>query len=420
MQTESTPQSPGRRRGSGRRGNNEGSIYQVTAGRQAGLWRGSVTLADGTRKYLSGETREEVAKKVAHLLAQTQRGGYVKTDDRTTVGTVLTHWLLHAKRTTRPRTFAFYEGHVRLYLAPALGTRRLTQLTPMDIEVMLTGLTGIKRVSPRTARHALVTLRTALNRAMKWGLVAHNAAALTDPPKQRKAPISPLTVDQARALLDGAEGHRLHSLLTVALTTGLRAGELLGLRWEDVDLKRGTLSVRHALEAVSKQRRADPAEALTAEERARGWRLVEPKSESSKRTLPLLPLARAALGAQRTRVLETRLAAGQRWEEQDGGGFVFPSAVGTPIGYRNMVREYAELLAAAGLPPKRFHDLRHTTATFLLAAGASPRLVMEVLGHSQISLTMNTYSHVQPALLGETMAKLEALFSGGPPAAAPG
>jgi integrase len=280
---------------------------------------------------------------------------------------------------------------------------------------MLSGLTGLKGLSPTTAHHALVTLRVALNRALKWGLVARNVAALADPPKQRSAPIAPLTVEQARALLATAEraqpgGHRLHGLLTVALSAGLRAGELLGLRWDDVDLKRGTVTVRHALEELPMKDRGPGADAA-------GWRLSEPKSASSRRTLPLLRSARSALTAQRTRVLEARLVAGPRWQEQGGGGFVFPSGVGTPLGYRNMVREYDELLEAAGVPHTRFHNLRHTCASFLLASGADMRTIMAVLGHSQISLTANTYTHVLPAVLDDAAAKLEALLTGAPPAA---
>lgn len=409
----------------GRRGNNEGSIYEVKTGRMAGTWRGYALLPDGSRKYVTGEMREEVAKKVAKLVVQAEAGGYVKTDDRTTVRVYLDHWLQHARRTTRPRTYAFYESYVRNYLVPRLGSRRLNQLTPVDVEAMLTWMTGMKGLSPGTARHALVTLRVALNRARKWGLIAHNAAALTDPPKQDEAPIEPFTVEQAQSLLAAAEGaqpggHRLHALLALALATGLRAGELLGLRWDDVDLKRGTLTVRHALEAVSKQRRADPIEKLTADERRQGWRLVAPKSGASRRTLPLIPLAREALAAQRARVLEARLHALQRgaaWADYGAGGFVFPSAAGTPLGYRNAFREYQALLATAGLPPKRLHDLRHTTASFLLASGADLRVIQAVLGHAQISLTANLYTHLSVAMLGEAAGKLETLFR---PAKAPG
>lgn len=399
----------------GRRANHEGSIYQRESD---GKWCASVTLPGGQRKVIYGRTREEVSRKLIKLLGSVQDGQPVRTDERLTVGAYLDRWLEEAVQPrVRRRTYDFYEGHVRLYLKPPLGRVRLTQLTVLQVQAMLNGLQD--RVSPRTVQYARATLRTALNRAIKWGLLARNVAALADPPAAPRHEIEPLSVDEARTLLAaavrprpgllGEHGHRLAHLLVVALSTGLRSGELLGLRWGDVDLERGALSVRASLERLP--RRTRPQEAQGAED---AWRLTAPKSDRARRTLPLTMGARAALVAQKRAVTRMRVLCGPRWCEQPGGergGFVFPSTVGTPLSHRNVYREYQALLAEAGLPPKRFHDLRHTCASFLQASGADLRTVMAVLGHSQISHTADTYTHLLPAVLDEAAAKLDALLA---------
>jgi integrase len=175
-------------------------------------------------------------------------------------------------------------------------------------------------------------------------------------------------------LLDAVRLHRLGALFTVALALGLRQGEALGLKWDAVDFQAGTLQVRAALQRVGK-----------------AWHLVEPKSERSRRVVALPRMAIVALRAHRVRQKKERLLAGSRWHEM---GFVFTTRTGTPLAPRNLNRAFKGLLKRANLPDVRFHDLRHTAATFLLAQGVDARTIMETLGHSQISLTMNTYAHV--------------------------
>jgi integrase len=398
-------------RGAAKRGNNEGSIYQLKTGRQAGEWRGRVSLPGGGRRSVSGKTRAEVAEKVARLLADVQAGKVTKSelgDGRLTVAQYLRRWLDDAVAPrVRRRTLVFYAGHVDLYLVPAIGKVRLARLTVHDVQRLLNDLGRPGRLpaplSTTTVAYVRGTLRSALKTAIKWGLVGINAAELADAPRQQASEVTPLTVDQTRALLAAAAdlfGGRLEPLLTVALATGLRQGELLALRWSDVDVERpggGVLRVRRTLEVV-------PGE---------GARFSEPKSRAGRRTLPLIAGAAGALQRQRVRCLEARLAVGSRWKDHD---LVFPSSVGTPLGPRNVYRDYQTLLAAAGLPRFRFHDLRHSTATFLLAAGVDLKTISVLLGHSQISLTMNTYAHLTPALLGDAAAKLDALFAA--PAAA--
>jgi integrase len=206
--------------------------------------------------------------------------------------------------------------------------------------------------------------------------------------------VHPLEPAQARAFLEAIRGDRLEALYVTALGTGLRQGELLGLSWGDVDLEAGTLRVRQAL-----QRNRS------------GLVLVEPKSATSHRVVALPAIVVSALRAHRIRQLEERLGAGERWPA-DPRELVFLSTTGTPLEGVNVTRRFQALLADAGLPRQRFHDLRHACATLLLAQGIAPRVVMETLGHSQISLTMNTYSHVVPSMTRHAAERMDEALAG--------
>lgn len=235
-------------------------------------------------------------------------------------------------------------------------------------------------------------LRDALNCALRWGFIQRNAATLVDPPRISRTEVRPLTREQTRQFLDAVAGDRFESLYLVAIATGLRQGELLGLQWNDVDLNGGTVRVRHSLQRVTGT--------LT---------LVEPKTERSRRTVKLPAIALSALHAQRRRQAEARLLAGSRWRDS---GFVFATTIGTPLDATNVTHAFRRALLKAGLPRQRFHDLRHTAASLLLLQGVHPRVVMDVLGHSQISLTMNTYAHVMPALQHEAADRMDSVLRG--------
>jgi integrase len=206
----------------------------------------------------------------------------------------------------------------------------------------------------------------------------------------RRPEVKPFTPDEARLFLEVIRGDRLEALYSVALAVGLRQGEALGLRWGDIDLNSGTLRVRSALQWLYGKPH-----------------FVEPKTERSRRSIALPRVAIDALRPHRTRQFEERLIAGSSWQEH---GLVFATTVGSPIHPRNLVRHFHRTLEKAGLPKKRFHDLRHTCASLLLAQGVQPRVVMEILGHSQISLTMDTYSHVIPALTREAANHMDAIL----------
>jgi integrase len=231
-----------------------------------------------------------------------------------------------------------------------------------------------------------------------WRLTQYNPAALVPAPRPARHPVPVISPDAAGQVLAAVRSHRLEALVSVALAVGLRQGEALGLKWEDVDFEAGQLRVRHSLRRVSKQ----------------GLQLTETETPRSRRMVALPASIVGALRSHKARQSEERLLAGESWTET---GFVFTSEIGTAMDGTNATKRFQRLLFSAGLPRLRFHDLRHGCASLLLAQGVHPRVVMETLGHSQISLTMNTYSHVIPALQREAADRMEQLLGSMTPGA---
>jgi len=373
-----------------RRGRGEGAISL----RPDGRWQGAVQVGwkNGKRwrKFYYGATRAEVRDAIAQAIREVKRGGILG-DDRQTVGDFLAGWLETITTQVRPKTHASYSQLVRLHLKPGLGHIRLTKLRPEHVEQFLSA-TSAAGLSPRTCQYLRAVLRRALSRAVKHDLIARNAAALADPPRVVRAEVQALAPDQAKTFLTAIQGHRLYALVAVGLSLGMRQGEILGLRWQDVDLERGTIQVRHALH------RAD-----------RTWTLAEPKSATSKRTITMPESVTALLKTHRKRQLEDRLFAGERWNEH---GFVFTGLVGQPLEGTVLNRDVKKLLRIAKLPEVHFHALRHSCATLLMAQGVPARVVMEILGHSDVRLTLNTYSHVGAALQEAAASKVEGVLFG--------
>ena len=388
------------------------------------------------RKTIYGRTKREVQDRLREIVQRMGRGE-APIPERETVASFLQRWLQDKKSEVRPRTYENYEQIVRNYLTPGLGRFRLAKLGPSDVAAWLQRQER-GGVSARTRRYARSVLRSALNHALRWELVSRNAAALTTPPRYRPREIRPLSPDQARTLLGAVSGHRLETLISVGLALGLRLGEALGLRWKDVDSDKRELAVRQTLErsggdaATRKRLAAERQRLLTrlaatkdtsarkrinsalADVRLRlrevrtAVRFAEPKTTRSRRTITIPGLVIASLRVHRERQHEERLAAGAKWHDS---GLVFTTAIGTPLDGRNVNRLFKAILRDAGLPAIRYHDLRHTAATLLLAQGVDPRTIMETLGHSQISLTLNTYAHVVPTLQRAAAAKMDAILS---------
>jgi len=386
--------------------------------RHDGRWAAVLNVGwrDGKRhrKYFYGATRDAVQKELTAAL-RAQHQGLPVAPERHTVKQFLNAWLNDCVRqSVRPRTFVSYSQLVKVHIVPDLGHIILSKLSPQDLQAFLNAKLKARRgnlskripknsdakpaeqkkpetLSPRTVQYLYAVLRRALGQALKWGLVARNVATLVNPPSVRRPEVQPLTPDEARQLLDAIDGDRMAALYSVALALGVRQGEALGLRWEDVDLEAATLTIRKAMQRVHGK-----------------LELVDPKTTKSRRTVALPHVAVDALRAHRVRQLEERLLAGSRWHDE---GLVFSTTIGTPLDGRNVTRHFQKLLLGAGLPRQRFHDLRHTCASLLLAQGVHPRVVMETLGHSQIKLTMDTYSHVIPQLQREAAGQMDALLS---------
>jgi len=388
----------------GRRGAGEGAIYKDASGR----WRATVDLGwkDGKRqrKYLSGKTRTEVAEKLRTLHRQQEDGVKVVTGNKPlTVDQWLTFWLdTIASRKVRPSTLATYRGYVRNRIVPALGGYRLDRLEPEHLEVFYAACES-EGLAPATVLQMHRIISRALKIAHRRGKAARNVATLVDAPSVQRDEVNPLTAKEARAVLDTAKGGRNPARWFVALALGLRQGEALGLPWDAVDLDStpATLTVRQAL-----QRRAwahgcdDPKSCGLArrcpQRTGGGLVIVHPKSRAGRRTIVLPPSLAADLRAHRIAQQQEADAAGNVWSNEHG--LVFTQPTGHPLDPSADHRAWKNLLKAAGVRSARLHDARHTMASLLLAQNVHPRVVMEIMGHSQISLTLGTYSHVAPEL----------------------
>ena len=288
--------------------------------------------------------------------------------------------------TVRPSTFERHEGIIRLHIKPSLGRVGLKKLTPAHVrglhrEKLDAGLT------PATVRKIHSTLHKALTQAVADGLIPRNAADVKAP---RPAPeeMQPLSEAEARAFLDTARGDRFEPLYMLAISTGLRRGELLGLRWKDVDLERGTLRVGRAL----------------VREAGRHV-LGETKTRRGRRQINLTPRAVSTLKAHCKKQLEEKIKLTGLHRDH---GLIFATRVGTPINPENLVnRSLKPLLERASLPEIRFHDLRHTCATLLLGRRVHPKLVQELLGHATIAMTLDTYSHYMPSMGDQAAGAME-------------
>jgi integrase len=387
-----------------RRGSGEGSIYQRADGSWCAIIDLGMVNGKRKRKFVYGTSRKEVAEKLKQLLHQQQQGITID-PERITVGEFLDRWLDEViKPHRRARTYRSYADTIRLHLKPRLDHHQLTKLTAAHVQSMINSLATAS--GARTTQYARAVLQRALNRAVKWELVTRNVVLATDPPTSKPREITPLTAEEARRLLAAVAGHRLEALYRIALALGLRRGEVLGLLWSNIDRTKKTLRITGALQRVQGKL-----------ERS------EPKTRAGARTLLLPDVLVELLAEHQRRQAEERLVWGAEWQEHD---LVFPTERDTPMKPSNLNRHFKTALKRAGLPATtRFHDLRHSCATFLIAQGVHPRVVMEILGHSQISLTMNTYGHVLPETQREATTKVADLFgtldpkSGAPSATKP-
>ena len=385
-----------------KRGANEGTIFK----RKDGRWCSAVDVGweNGKRKRKSfyGETRKEVADALNKALSE-QAQSLPVTYDRQTVAQFFLRWLDESVRASvRPLTYEQYEQHFKLYIDPVIGQFQLVKLSPQHVQAFINAKLK-DGLSPRTVQITLFVLRRAMTQAVKWDLVARNVAKLVDTPHAERPEIKPIVADQVQRFLNVMVGERIEAVFTIGLALGMRRGEVLGFRWDDIDFDRRTVSVKQAIQRsggrfVDGERSTEQASFCDAEELsryqdARYARLCRISFASTSSTSS----RRASLG-------------GIGWQDF---GLVFTTRKGTPIEPRRLDTEFKRILRNAELPETiRLHDSRHFAASLLLAQGVHPRTVMEILGHSDISQTMNTYSHVVPLLMREAADKIDVAFGG--------
>ena len=383
----STP-SPSRQR----RIRGEGSIYELAGGG----WRGAAIVVDPitgrrVRRYLSGPTADAVRVKLTKLQGDADRG-VTLAGPRLTVGTYLARWIASIGGTVRPSTVRGYESHVRTIWTPLIGSIPLAKLSPADVERAMGALTT-RGLSPLTVRGARATLRRALSRAVRDGLIQRNVASLAAAPRVPGWEIEYLPIPAIKAMIAATAADEYGPAWAVAVTSGVRLGELCGLQWPDVDLKAGALTVRRAL----------------ARDGANGWALAEPKTTRSRRTIPLAAAARVALGDQQRRQDAARAALGRAW--QDRTGAIFTDRAGRPVTPTILSRAWHETAdrLALGVP---FRALRHSAATAWLTAGVPLLVVSQTLGHTSIGITAQHYSAVAPELRSQTASAMDRALGG--------
>ncbi|MGW5769261.1 tyrosine-type recombinase/integrase [Streptomyces longwoodensis] len=394
-----------------RRANGEGTITKRADGRyQAAAY---VFRPDGTRtrKFVYGKTREEVADKLTEMQEMT-RQGIPAASSTMAFGEYLTYWLAAiAPERLKPSTLNSYEGLTRLYIRPALGRKRLNRLSPADVRTFLfnfksaclcclrgadaerpegkrtccaVGRCCERRPSARTVQYVHAVLRSALQQAIREELIARNVARIVETPTVNRKEVRPLDAGEVKALLKTARSHRLYALWLLLVSTGLRRGEALALTWSDVDLNAGTLRVRRNVQRIRRE-------------------LIfgTPKTTRSIRTVSLPRRCVQALTEHRAAQERERAVAGPKWKPTEGqpAGLIFTTSTGRVIDPRGLNRMLTILCRDAKVRRVRVHDLRHTCASLLLAQGVDARTIMETLGHSTITMTLDTYAHVMGTTL---------------------
>ena len=340
-------------------------------------------------------TKRDAERERTRLLHELNTGAYVE-PAKLTVAEYLEQWLRDcAEPKVSAKTFERYEEVVRRHLVPALGQHRLDKLQPLHIQAYYSSalkngrLDGKGGLSAQTVVHHHRIFRQALGQAVRWQLIVRNPADAVDPPRPRRQEMPALDDDQIAQLLEAAKGTSCYIAVLIAVTTGLRRGEVLALRWQDVDLDKGTLAVRQTLEQTKKF----------------GLTFKEPKSQKSRRVVALPAILVEELRKHRRKQSKQRLALRRAYQDH---GLVCPRDDGSPQSPDALSAAFPHLVSRAGVPRMRFHDQRHTHATQLLIHGVHPKVVSERLGHANIGITLDTYSHVLPGMQEDAACRVDA------------
>jgi integrase len=370
-----------------KRGHGEGSIYRD----QDGSWRAALTLgpeSGGGRKYFRGPTRQEVQQKLA-AAKRALEDGLPQLEGRQTVQQYLGPWLLAIKPTMEHGAWRRHEEFVRLHIVPILGQTKMIQVTPQQIQALYADRLA-SGLSSTTVHYIHKTLHKAFKDAERLRVVARNVTTLVNVPRIAEPVIRPLSAEEARRLLHVTGAERLFALYGLALASGMRESELLGLQWSEVDFDNHLVRVRWQLQREEGQ-----------------WVWKPPKTKRSRRQIALAASTIEVLRRHKEAQDRERAQLGAKWEDHE---LVFCTRRGRPLSARNMYRRYKELLQKGGLPDIRFHDLRHTAATLLLAGKVNPKVVSEMLGHASVAITLDIYSHVLPDMQHDAAAILDGVL----------
>lgn len=372
-----------------KRGNNEGTLRYLDSKK---LWEARFTVENemGVRKQHSvyGKTRQEANQKMLATKREAE-AGRIGPARKQTVSAYLDEWLrtLNAADKCRPKTLRIYEQIVRVHLKPTLGPVVLERLSAQQIEAMLSDRRR-SGLSDATVQRIRDVLRNALNRAVRLRLIAENAASAAECRCPSRRDIQPYTIAEANVLLE--------ALYVVGIYLGLRMSELLGLRWSDIDFDAGIIRPTYQLDAVTRK-------------------LAPLKTEGSRAPLPMPGVVAQALLARKSQQIEEMIRLGADSWENDLE-LVFTTGFGTPYGQRNLLRHFKATIAKASLRDIRFHDLRHTTGSLLLAMGVPIEIISKVLRHTDLRTTANIYAHANTQLMGAAIGKLETAFANAPKA----
>ncbi len=345
-------------------------------------------MYEGKRITRYGRTKTEARQKLDAYLADL-RAGKIVLGPKQTVAQYLTHWLEDSYRLQlRVSSVQKYRGLLKNHLIPAFGHLRLSDLTRQHVQSFYARKLG-EGLSPRTIKVIHVLLSGALKEAVRDGLLAQNVCEYVTLPRVGVYEAHPFTQEECQRLIEATRGHWLWPFLLVAVTTGARRGELLALRWDDVDLVTGVVRIHRTVGRLT----------------GLGYVENETKTVSGMRSVNLPRVAIDALCEQRKYV--DCLSRSAYWNDR---GLVFPGRFGNYMDDSHLLKRFKVLLAQAGLPVVRLHDLRHSAATLLLAAGVNVKVVQELLGHSSISVTLGMYGHVLPNMQREVKDKMDDMF----------
>ena len=371
-----------------RRGHYEGSVYYD---KDKDRWVAAVSIAPGKRKKFYFEKKQDAIRKKSEALRDLERGALV-TGTQRKLGEYLIDWLDNVhKSKLRIGTYVNYKKKVQ-YIVDGLGDVWLHKLTPEQVQDFLQKKLD-EGLSSKTVHEIHGVLRVALKKAVRWGIVSKNVCDVVDPPVIVSREAVPLSVEQARALVEHVRGHRLEVLLAMAIVTGMRRGELLALRWSDIDFEHRRLLVLHSVDYIA----------------GYGYVVGKPKTAAGKRWVSFPAFLFDMLKQHQVQQSELKSTA-KKWEDHD---LVFPNLSGGYLHPNHMGETFKKLLKEANLPHIHFHDLRHSAATILLSMGVHVKVIQELLGHTDISITLGVYGHLLPSMQQAVVETWDGVFKVG-------